>query len=791
MKNLLVGIIVLCSLELQAQSASLTISVINEDNQALAGAFISINDSLAHAVTDHNGLSTFQLPSGIYQIHISYLGYESYHRQVQLDDHLSLSVQVKRASVLFQEITIYGSVADQEDPVTFTNITGENLNAINYGQDLPMMLNGTPSAVVTSDAGNGIGYTGIRIRGSDPTRVNITLNGIPFNDAESQQAYWVDLPDFAASVDEAQIQRGIGSSVNGVSAMGASINLYTNDLSEKASGYVHAHTGSFGLKRINTGFGTGRVNEHWFMEGRLSRTVSDGFIDRASADLSSFFLTSAWDGDHYRSIINVFSGEEHTYQAWGGVPKDSLETNRTYNPYTYENQTDNYTQTHVQWHHEYNRRPKSQLHVSLNYTRGIGYYEQLEYDQSLAAYGFPDLEVADTIFTTSDIVTQKWLDNHMFGINMQHRSHTNDRLEWVSGGGYFHYIGNHYGKVIGGEFIPVADTAALFYDDDASKYDGNLYTQVSWMPDGRVKYWADVQGRYVGYQFTGLDSTGAALPDRVNLLFLNPKVGFNVNWAPDVNTYFSLAASGREPNRNDYVESGVNSRPKPEYLYDLELGQRMSLNGWELALNGFFMYYRDQLVLTGEINDVGAYTRSNIAQSYRTGIEVAASKWLITKLMWEGNLAVSENKITNFNNFIDVWDDGSQLMEVYTQVDIAFSPAIVGFSQLKWIISDQRDPRTNEGFRCFTNWTSKYVSRQFLDNTGNTARSLDPYWVNDGQLDTEWTTSKGVLSVMVRINNMLNTQYEANGWVYRYIYGGQEGELNGYFPRQVDIWLPD
>jgi len=366
---------------------------------------------------------------------------------------------------------------------------------------------------------------------------------------------------------------------------------------------------------------------------------------------------------------------------------------------------------------------------------------------------------------------------------MQIRLKTNDQLKLVTGGGFFHYIGNHYGKVISGTFIQTQDKATLFYDDDALKNDGNLYAQLTWSPDGRITYWADVQGRYVGYQFTGLDSTGAALPDQVDLFFLNPKFGLNLNWSNDVTSYFSLSASGREPNRNDYVESGTNSRPKSEYLYDFELGQRMLLNGWELAVNGYFMYYRNQLVLTGEINDVGAYTRSNIPESYRTGIEVAASKWLITRLMWEGNLAISENKIARFSNFIDVWDDGSQQEEVFTNVDIAFSPAVVGFSHLKWIIFDNRDVRTNEGFRCFTALTTKYVSRQFIDNTGSFDRSLDAYFVNDWQLDAGWSNSKGILSIMFRLNNVLNEEYEANAWVYRYIYGGVESEVNGYFPQ--------
>lgn len=782
MKNLVVVLFSMCAFISTAQNVSLTLTVVNEVGDALPNAYISINDSVAYAITDLNGQCTLLLPKRQYNLMIRYLGYEMHESFIQLNDHTNKIIILKRDAILFQEITVYGSVADKNKPVTYTNIKGENLNDVNYGQDLPILLNGTPSAVVTSDAGTGIGYTGIRIRGSDPTRVNITLNGIPFNDAESQQAYWVDLPDFAASVDEAQIQRGIGTSVNGVSAMGASINLYTNDLNEEASTFVNAHTGSFGLKRINTGFSTGRMKDHLFMEARLSRTVSDGYIDRAFADLSSFFLTAAWDGQRYRSVVNVFSGEERTYQAWGGVPKDSLTTNRTYNPYTYENQTDNYTQTHVQWHHDYRTIDGDTWNLSLNYTRGIGYYEQLEYDQNLSSYGLPDFVFNDTVLSTTDLVTQKWLDNHMLGLNFQNRK-SNNLVDWVSGGGFFQYIGNHYGKVVSGYLFQPGDSAYLFYDDDAFKNDANIYTQMSWNAHGKIKYWADLQGRYVGYHFTGLDSTGAALPDQVNLLFFNPKLGLNINWTREVNSYFSLSASGREPNRNDYVESGTNSRPKPEYLYDLELGQRMSLNGWELAVNGYLMYYRDQLVLTGEINDVGAYTRSNIPESYRTGLELAASKWLITRVMWEGNLSISQNKIVRFSNFIDVWDDGTQQEEVFTNVDIAFSPSVVGFSQLKWVITDNRNIRTNDGFRCFTTWTSKYVSRQFLDNTGNVSRSLDPYLVNDWQLNAEWNNSFGAFSLMLRINNLLNTEYEANGWVYRYIFAGEEGELNGYFPQ--------
>ncbi len=784
MKNPFIFALLICAFAAQAQPSTFSIELRDPNGSPVDRAFVEIPSLGMAAVSDENGKVEFTLTCGNYFIAISHLVYENRRLEVNTCNSELLEVELAYRDNLFQEVTIFGSTADNNDPVTYTNIKGEELNAINYGQDMPFLLNSTPSAVTTSDAGNGIGYTGIRIRGNDATRVNVAINGIPYNDAESHQTFWVNLPDIAASTDDVQIQRGIGTSANGVTATGASINLFTNNLAEDAYGFVNANAGSFNLRRISTGFGTGRINDHWFLEGRFSRLTSDGFIDRSFADLSSYFITSGWDSKKLTSIVNVISGKEITYQSWGGVPKDSLETNRTFNPYTYDNQTDNYEQTHVQWHNTFRFNENNSLNISMNYTRGKGYFEQLEEDRFLAHYASAPVLWGDSVIDYGDLITQRWLDNHFAGMNMRYNLLANEQREWTLGGGVFYYQGLHFGDVIWSEWAGPDGYNWQYYRNTASKYDANAFVQLHQNIGDKTLLWADVQARTVQYTFEGPTELGNVVNQSVNYLFINPKVGFQYQWRTNSTSYISLSIASKEPNRDDFVNSTPSSRPTPEQLYNWEAGQRIRINGWELNANMYIMYYRDQLILTGRVNDVGAYTRVNVEESYRAGLEGAWSKWIAQRIRWDGNLAVSRNQIIDYTEYLDDWDNGGQVEEFYDQTTIAFSPAMVAYSRLWLVIFDRRQQQETAGFKSTVDWSFKYVGRQYLDNTANINRSLDPFYTTDIQLNATWQQPVlGELTLFARVNNVLNHQYEANGWVYRFVYEGMELEINGYYPQ--------
>ncbi len=702
-------------------------------------------------------------------------------------DSDSITILMMPKASMFAPVQITSLRVQTNAPVTYTNITGEALNQINFGEDMPFLLESTPSAVVTSDAGNGVGYTGLRIRGSDATRVNITINGVPYNDAESQQTYWVDLPDFASNVDDIQIQRGVGTSTNGISSFGAAVNINTNKLSKTPFVHLSGAVGSFNLSKKSIAIGTGLINNKWTFEGRYSDVYSDGFIDRAYADLNAYFLTGAYTSGNYTSIINIFSGTEQTYQSWGGVPAEIIDTNRTYNPYTYENQTDNYVQTHYQWHHKIIFKKTGNLKLTLNYTKGSGYYEQYENDQALESYGVAPVVVnVDTVFNT-DLITQKWLDNKYAGFFIQYNKYLKNNFDWNIGAAFYNYSGTHFGEVIWSEFASTLGNNFEWYRNNATKKDANIFSQLIYETKA-VYVLADLQLRNVNYQFVGLDAFGNSVEQTVNHLFFNPKAGITFLHNKQFETYIFTGISSKEPNRDDYVQSSPLSRPEPEKLYNVEIGERIRLNGWNFMVNYYMMYYANQLVLTGEINDVGAYSRTNIPESYRTGIELAWGKLFFNKLQWEANATLSKNVITSFTAFVDNWDTGTQTPITYTNTDISFSPNLIGYNNLKYIVFDKTTV-SNHQYALTVNFTSKYVGKQFADNTGDDLRSLDTYLVHDAGLRFHYASKLiPALDFTINVQNVTNLSYESNAWVYQYIYDFAPAQLMGYYPQAGVNW---
>ena len=620
-----------------------------------------------------------------------------------------------------------------------------------------------------------MGYTGIRIRGSDATRINVTLNGIPYNDAESQGTFFVNLPDIASSVNSIQVQRGVGTSSNGAGAFGASINLSTNEVSDSMYVELNNSFGSFNTRKNTVRFGSGIIGKHFTVDGRFSRISSDGFVDRASSNLKSFYVSTAWLNKKNSLRLNIFSGKEKTYQSWNGIPERYLKTNRRYNSAgqdrpggPYDNETDNYTQTHYQlfYNHEFNSYWKANVAVFL--TRGAGYYEQYKADEKLSKYGLPQYIVGTDTTRKTNIIRQLWLDNNFYGsiFSIQHKK---NNTQVTIGGGLNQYDGKHYGKIVWAQTQAAVPLNYRWYNLKAKKQDLNLYAKWTEQLSGHWQSFVDVQFRNVQYDINGFRNN-PSIKTNNTYHFLNPKVGItytNNNWQ----AFLSYARAAKEPNRDDF-EAGLAVRPKAEKLDDFELGVERKSAKSSLAANVFFMKYKDQLVLVGNINDVGAYTRTNIPNSYRAGIELQGKTILTNWVNLAANISFSENKIKNYTELVDDYDNGGTKAFYYNSTNIAFSPAVVAGSSLNFV------PIKNAEI----SFLSKYVGRQYLDNTSQKSRSLDAYFVQDVRISyTLFGKIFKETNLIVQLNNVFNKKYEANGYTSSYISGGLTTE-NYYFP---------
>ena len=700
--------------------------------------------------------------------------------------------QTDSSKTTLDEFEVTTNRVGEKSPVAHENISKEEIEVNNHGVDLPILLDQATSVVTTSDAGAGVGYTGIRVRGSDATRVNITINGIPFNDAESQGAYWVNMPDISSSTDDIQIQRGVGASSTGASAFGASINLSTLSTinANKPYGEISNSYGSFNTLKNTIKLGTGLIDGKWNFEGRLSKVASDGFIDRASSDLNSYYLSGSYLGEKTSIQAVVFSGQEVTYQAWNGIPLSFLENNsdsgKTYNPYEYENEVDNYNQSHYQLHFTNKPNKNLKLNASLHYTRGIGYFEQykgigqnasLNYfsQESLSDYGLQDVitNSGDTISET-DLIRRRWLDNHFYGI-VYSAEYNADNFQFTLGGGANQYLGGHYGEVIWAQYASNSNIRHRYYDNDATKNDINVYGKLNYDLNSNFSAYVDLQQRFVSYDFTGLDQDGSELDQTSEMSFFNPKVGFNYSLNEKTSLYAFAGLGNKEPSRDDFTESTPNNRPSHESLLDIELGYRYFSETVSFSANFYNMQYNNQLILTGELNDVGSAVRVNIPDSYRRGLELTGSFQLMDKLLWRVNATFSENKIAEFNEFIDNWDTGVKDSVTHTNTNIAFSPSITGGSQLIFTPFN-----SVENGKLDLALVTKYVGDQFIDNTSSEYAKLDAYLVNDFRVSYTVKTKlfkEIVISSWVR--NLFNQNYISNAWVYRF---NTTGDPTAYDP---------
>ena len=739
------------------------------------GAFV-ISDIPASSVSSSDHLTQ-------YTLQISYIGYETVEKIIILNADLNFEIILEDGKTL-SEIVIKSY---REYPVTLTELNEEEIERRNLGQDLPILLQYTPSVVSTSDAGAGIGYTGMRVRGSDATRTNVTVNGIPLNDAESQGVFWVNMPDFSSSASSIQIQRGVGTSVNGAGAFGASLNITTQEPQNEAGAEINNSFGSFNTFRHNLQFNTGFLEDRVKFSGRLSKITSDGFIDKAFSDLKSFFVSGVYQNKVGTNIkLNIFGGQEKTFQAWNGVPQEILEEgNRTYNELAgYDNEIDNYSQNHYQFIFDQKITENLTSNIALHYTEGSGYFEQFRVEENFSDYGLEEIVFVNSghdsiIVNSTDLIRRRWLDNDFYGtvFNLNYESKATKAnsfaLTAIFGGGYNVYEGKHFGEIIWTKFASNSSIRDKYYENDATKKDFNIFGKINYQAVENLFVFADLQIRTIDYDFLGFDNDLNNVEQNANLSFFNPKFGLTYNLNHH-RFYASYARANREPNRDDFTESTPLTRPKAEQLDNIEVGWNARFEKLSLSANYYLMDYTNQLILTGQVNDVGSYTRQNVAKSYRSGVEVVANYQIHQTFSWSANATFSRNKITNFTEFLDDYDNGGQKTINYGKTDIAFSPSLIAANTFNF--------QTATGFSI--NFLSKYVSEQFLDNTSTDTRKLNSYFVNDLQLVYTFSYKffKNI-ELNFLLNNILSEPYESNGYTFGYILGGETVRQNYFYPQ--------
>jgi iron complex outermembrane receptor protein len=772
------------------------------DGSALPGANVMVPGTRFGTVSDAEGRFSLRIEKSQpeWSIRVSYVGYQSSELRINPNATEEVVIQLQRSELLGQEVVVFATRAGERTPATFTTVDKKDIQKVNLGQDLPILLDQTPSVVVNSDAGAGIGYTGLRIRGSDGTRINVTINGIPVNDSESHGVFWVNMPDFATSVENIQIQRGVGTSTNGAAAFGASLNIQTDGINEESYAQIDNSFGSFNSWKHTVRLGSGLINDRFTFDARLSQISSDGFIDRARSDLNSFFLSGGYHGEKSLVKLLVFSGQEETYQAWEGIPESRLRgdaegmqayiarnglndqqaenllnsDSRSYNIYEYPDQVDNYQQDHYQLHYALQATPDWVMNAALHFTRGRGYFEQFRFNDRLSNYGLSPIELGEESISRSDLVRRRWLDNWFYGTTFSASYLPDDKVDLTLGGAWNNYIGDHFGELIWGRFLgPEINPGDRYYDNEGSKRDMNVFAKLNYRPAERWEAYADVQWRGINYSFFGFNRNLSNITQEVDYSFFNPKAGITFSPTEGSLLYASYAIGNREPVRRDLTESTPESRPRPEQMQNVEMGYRKSGRNFQLTLNHFLMLYRDQLVLTGQVNDVGAYTRANVENSFRAGIELDGSVRLSQKWQLAANLAWSRNRIRDFVEFVDDFDAGGQQRIEHGDTDIAFSPNWVGGATLAY----QPNPDTELAF------VNKYVGRQYLDNTSNISRSLDDFFVQDFRASYRLRMKdiKG-LRFNLMVNNLFDVAYEPNGYTFGYIFGGERIQENFYYP---------
>ena len=771
-----------------------------EDGKALPGATLRAGDIRGTTSNEKGYFLLRNIPENLRFVEVSYIGYES--QRLDLEEKSAegeWKIALRRSTFAADEVIVSATRATTKSAIAFTNLDADALSKQNVGQDLPILLNFTPSLVSTSDAGAGVGYTGLRIRGTDATRINVTINGIPYNDPESQGVFWVNMPDFASSVSSVQIQRGVGTSTNGAGAFGATVNINTNEFRKDSYLELDNGVGSFGTWRHTVKVGTGLIQNKFTVDARLSKIASDGYIDRARSDLKSYYLSGGYFGKKSFVRINAFSGQEVTYQAWHGTPESRfrndrpgmlayiernglnerdaqnlLNAGRTYNFYTYDNEVDNYQQDQYQLISSHQLSSNWTLNANAFLVRGRGYFEQYRENDRLRNYKLPAVVVGDRTIERTDLIRRRWLDNYFYGTTFSLDYTSFKKLTANIGGGWNQYSGDHFGEVIWARFASESSIRHRYYFNNGLKTDANLYAKAFYQFTDRLNAFADVQVRHVNYTVLGDDNQRRQHDFAEAFFFVNPKMGVTYQATESSTLYASYSMGNREPNRSDFLEATPDNRPVAETLRNLEAGLRTQRDRWAVGLNYYLMDYKNQLVLTGQVNDVGNEIRINVPRSYRTGLELEGALALNKYLNWNANLTWSQNKIANFTEFVVDYDNGGYRTVEHGRTDISFSPNWIGASQLVYTPTKRLELAL----------LTKYVGRQFLDNTSSASRAIDPYLTQDLRLI--WTLKPAwakEIRLTALLNNVLDRYYASNGYTFGYIAGGAEVRENFYYPQ--------
>lgn len=785
---------------------SISGQVKDENGAPLPGATVVIKNSSIGVVSDIDGKFALKgISEGNYVLKVGFLGYVNVEKLVIVENDLTVDFQLNENVLMGEEVIVYATRANEKTPTTYSEVSKEEIAERNLGQDMPFLLRFTPSMVTTSDGGAGVGYTGMRIRGSDATRINVTVNGIPINDSESHGTFWVNMPDFASSVNNVQVQRGVGTSTNGAAAFGATISMQTSLPSEEAYGQIDNSFGSFNTRKHTAIYNTGLIKDHWSFEGRLSQIASDGYLDRASADLKSYYLAGGYYGD--KTIIKAltFSGKEVTYQAWYGTPEAKLKrdnqgiqdvidlggeyttqeqidnlknSGRRFNYYLYDNEVDNYQQDHYQLHLNHSFSGKLNVNASAHYTYGRGYFEQYRNDDEFSHYGLSDIVLNDTVLTSTDLIRRRWLDNHFYGLTFS-ANYQDGRLTSTLGGGYNFYDGDHFGEIIWSQYASNSKIRERYYDNFGRKSDFNVYSKTNYQASRDLNLFADLQIRMIDYHTKGVDSDLRNIDTGGDYVFFNPKFGATYTLSSASNIYGSFAIGNREPVRTDFIDSPNGQTPKHETLRNLEAGYRLNKRNFQFSANYYLMDYVNQLVPTGALNDVGSSLRANVDKSYRTGIELVAGARISEILEIAGNVSFSQNKIDSFQEVVYDYaygfgEEGYEVINEYKNTDIAFSPNVIAGALVTLF--------PIEGFSI--QLSGKYIGRQYLDNTSNKDRIIDDYLINDLIVEYKFSVkSMEQIKLSLMINNLFNVKYSSNGYTWGYLYDGFLYQQNNYYPQ--------
>jgi len=749
MKKITIFLFLFTSILVNAQSFTLKGTVVGENNETLPGATILVKETNQGTSTDFDGKFNIKLSKGIFTIQVSFIGYKTVNQKVSITENLEINVSLKPNETLLDEVLVSAVRVNADIPVTFSNLSKKEIAKRNLGQDIPVLMNYLPNVVSSSDAGAGVGYTYMNVRGSNSERINVTINGIPYNDAESQGTFWVNLGDFTSSTQSLQLQRGVGTSTNGSGAFGASLNILTDAVSEEAFGEISNSFGSFNTRKHTVKFSTGKLNEHFEIAGRLSNIYSDGYVDRAFADLKSYFLQGTYTDENTLIKAITFGGKERTYQSWFGLDATQLEEDRKQNPYTYDNEVDDYGQDHYQLHWNEKWTEQWSTNLGLNYTKGAGFFEQFKEEEDASDFN-------NLIVDGSDVIVRRWLDNDFYVVNFN-TNYKTEKLNLITGISYSNYKGDHFGEVIWGEDLAAnTNIRDRYYFSDATKNDFSIFAKANFEINEKLSGYLDLQGRFVSYQTKGLTSDRVNIDVDESFNFFNPKFGFTYVINEENRLYASFAVANKEPNRNDF-ENGVST---PETLNDLELGWRLKNENIKLNSNIYYMNYKNQLVLTGSVDDVGAPIRATSGSSYRLGLEIDADIRISDKFSIKPNVAFSTNKNRDF--FIE--ENG--IAKSLGNTNLSYSPDVVMGNVFQYNFKENLQ----------ISLLSKYVGEQFLNNINDTSSKLDSYFISDFNVVYELKTKKIFKSIVFTglINNIFNDEYVANavdyggGYIYYY-----------------------